>query len=105
MSEYPSGSLEDRKMLEAMPNDKLLDFLFLQVRNLWRVDGLYFLDIEKKSGTEAAATSTPPSGKRWLPSKQEASKKCFECQTTQSYQKLWTYFASQAGLWTNPSSQ
>jgi hypothetical protein len=35
MSEYPSGSLEDRKMLEAMPNDKLLDFLFLQVRNLW----------------------------------------------------------------------
>jgi len=55
MSEYPSGSLEDRKMLEAMPNDELLDFLFLQVRNLWRVDGLYFLGIEKKSGTEAAA--------------------------------------------------
>jgi hypothetical protein len=55
MSEYPSGSVGDRKMLEAMPNDKLLDFLFLQVRNLWRVDGLYFLGIEKKFGPEAAA--------------------------------------------------
>ena len=55
MSEYPSGSVEDRKMLETMPNSKLLDFFFLQVRNLWRVDGLYFLGIEKKFGIEAAA--------------------------------------------------
>jgi hypothetical protein len=55
VSEYPSGSVEDRKMLETMPNSKLLDFFFLQVRNLWRVDGLYFLGIEKKFGVEAAA--------------------------------------------------
>jgi hypothetical protein len=55
MSEYPSGSVEDRKMLETMPNNKLLNLLFLQVRNLWRVDGLYFLGIERKFGTEAAA--------------------------------------------------
>lgn len=55
MSEYPSGSVEDRKMLASMPVEKLLDYLFLQVRNLWRVDGLYFLGIEKKFGTEAAA--------------------------------------------------
>lgn len=55
MSEYPSGSVEDRKMLASMPVERLLDYLFLQVRNLWRVDGLYFLGIEKKSGTEAAA--------------------------------------------------
>jgi hypothetical protein len=55
VSEYPSGSVEDRKMLETMPNSKLLDFFFLQVRNLWRVDGLYFLGIEKKFGIEAAA--------------------------------------------------
>ena len=27
---------------------------FLQIRNLWRVDGLYFLGMEKKFGTEAA---------------------------------------------------
>lgn len=54
MSEYPLGSVEDRKMLASIPSEKLLDYLFLQVRNLWRVDGLYFLGIEKKFGTEAA---------------------------------------------------
>jgi hypothetical protein len=54
MSEYPSGSREDHKMLAKMPMEKLLDFFFLQIRNLWRVDGLYFLGIEKKFGTEAA---------------------------------------------------
>jgi hypothetical protein len=54
MGEYPAGSVEDRRMLEAMPTSRLLDYLFLQVRNLWRVDGLYFLGIEKKFGTEAA---------------------------------------------------
>lgn len=54
MSEYPLGSGEDREMLTAMPMEKLLDFFFLQIRNLWRVDGLYFLGIEAKFGTEAA---------------------------------------------------
>ena len=54
MSEYPLGSVEDRKMLASIPKERLLDCLFLQVRNLWRVDGLYFLGIEKKFGTEAA---------------------------------------------------
>ena len=55
MSEYPHGSVEDRKMLKSMTTDELLDVLFLHVRNLWRVDGLYFLGIEKKFGTETAA--------------------------------------------------
>jgi hypothetical protein len=54
MSEYPSGSVEDRKMLAGMPKEKLLDYFFLQIRNLWRVDGLYFLGIEKRFGTEGA---------------------------------------------------
>ena len=54
MSEYPPGSRKDREMLAKMPMEKLLDFFFLQIRNLWRVDGLYFLDMEKKFGTEAA---------------------------------------------------
>jgi hypothetical protein len=54
MSEYPLGSAEDRGMLAKMPIEKLLDFFFLQIRNLWRVDGLYFLGIEKKFDTEAA---------------------------------------------------
>lgn len=54
MSEYPPGSKEDRKMLAQMPEEQLLDCFFLQIRNLWRVDGLYFLGIEKRFGTEAA---------------------------------------------------
>jgi len=44
----------DREMLQVMPKDKLLDLFFLHVRNLWRVDGLYFLGIEEKFGTKAA---------------------------------------------------
>ena len=54
MSEYPPRSLEDREMLAKMPAERLLDYFFLQIRNIWRVDGLYFLGIEKKFGTEAA---------------------------------------------------
>lgn len=54
MSEYPSGSREDREILSKMPIERLLDVFFLQIRNLWRVDGLYFLGIEKAFGTEAA---------------------------------------------------
>jgi len=54
MSEYPPGSREDRKTVAEMPMEKLFDYFFLQIRNIWRVDGLYFLGIEKKSGTEAA---------------------------------------------------
>jgi hypothetical protein len=54
MSEYPPGNAEDRKMLAALSTEKLLDYFFLQIRNLWRVDGLYFLGIEKRFGTQAA---------------------------------------------------
>lgn len=45
---------KDRDMLEEMPKEKLLDLFFFHIRNLWRVDGLYFLGIEEKFGTEAA---------------------------------------------------
>jgi hypothetical protein len=54
MSGYPPGSAEDREALARMPLEKMLDFFFLQIRNLWRVDGLYFLGIERRFGTEAA---------------------------------------------------
>ncbi|MFP3984628.1 MAG: DUF6125 family protein [Candidatus Bathyarchaeia archaeon] len=53
MSAYPSGSMEDREILAEFPMEKLLDYFFLQIRNIWRVDGLYFLGIEKRFGTEA----------------------------------------------------
>jgi len=45
---------QDRKMLSSVPKHKLLDLFFLQIRNLWRIDGLYFLGIEKKFDTNAA---------------------------------------------------
>jgi len=54
MSEYPAGSFEDRETLATMCTADLLDHFFLQIRNVWRVDGLYFLEIEKKSGAQAA---------------------------------------------------
>ena len=54
MSDYPFGSVEERNMLRDLPIERLLDYFFLQIRNLWRVDGLYFLGIEDKFGTEAA---------------------------------------------------
>jgi len=50
-----NGSMEqDRQMLLSMPKEKLLDLFFMHIRNLWRVDGLYFLGIEERFGTEAA---------------------------------------------------
>lgn len=54
ISEYPFGSVEDREVLEKMPKEQLIDLFFLHIRNLWRVDGFYFLGIEKRFGTDAA---------------------------------------------------
>ncbi len=45
---------EDYEMLKSMPNETLLNLFHMHIRNLWRVDGLYFLGIEEKFGTEAA---------------------------------------------------
>ena len=45
---------EDREIVGKLSKQKIQDLFFLQVRNIWRVDGLYFLGIEDKFGTEAA---------------------------------------------------
>ena len=45
----------DTRMLLAYTPDKLLEIFFTHIRNVWRVDGLYFLGIEEKFGTQAAA--------------------------------------------------
>lgn len=45
---------EDSDFLAEMSKNKLIDLLMLHIRNLWRVDGLYFMGIEEKFGTEAA---------------------------------------------------
>lgn len=47
-------SEDDLEMLGKIPKERLLELFFLHIKNLWRVDGLYFLGIEGKFGTEAA---------------------------------------------------
>ncbi len=44
----------DRQKLMAMPKERLVDLMFAHIRNLWAVDGLYFLGIEERFGTEGA---------------------------------------------------
>ncbi len=45
---------EDYKMLKDLPVETLLELFNMHIKNIWRVDGLYFLGIEKEFGTEAA---------------------------------------------------
>jgi len=45
---------EDRKLISSIPKNKIDDFIFLHLRDLWAVDGLYYLGIEEKFGTEVA---------------------------------------------------
>lgn len=45
---------QDIEILSHLSKEKITDYIFMQLRNLWAVDGLYFLGIEKRFGTEAA---------------------------------------------------
>jgi Family of unknown function (DUF6125) len=45
---------DDVKLLSQLPKEKIPDYIFMQLRNLWAVDGLYFLGIEELYGTEVA---------------------------------------------------
>jgi hypothetical protein len=45
---------QDEKMLLGHPPEILMDLFFAHIRNIWRVDGLYFLGIEEKLGTDFA---------------------------------------------------
>jgi len=45
---------EDRKLISEIPREKLPDFIFHHLRDLWAVDGLYYIGIEEAFGTEAA---------------------------------------------------
>ena len=49
-----AGRKADTKMLVEIPREKIIELLFMQMRNLWAVDGLYYLGIEEKYGTEGA---------------------------------------------------
>ncbi len=48
------GREEDRKLIEDIPKEKLADFVFMHLRDMWAVDGLYYLFIEEAYGTEIA---------------------------------------------------
>ena len=45
---------EDRNLISKIPKDKMADFIFLHLRNMWAVDGLYYLGIEEDFETKAA---------------------------------------------------
>ncbi len=47
---------DDEKLLNQLPEEKIPEYIFMQLRNLWAIDGLYFLGIEEKDGTEAATS-------------------------------------------------
>jgi hypothetical protein len=44
----------DRDLFAEMDRERLLTYLNMQIRNIWRVDGLYFLGIEKRHGMDEA---------------------------------------------------
>jgi hypothetical protein len=45
---------EDVKLISLLPKEKIPEYIFMQLRNLWAADGLYFLGIEELNGTEVA---------------------------------------------------
>ncbi|MCC7572158.1 MAG: hypothetical protein KO464_02065 [Candidatus Methanofastidiosum sp.] len=45
---------DDMRMLSSLNEWELIDLLLFNIKNLWRVDGLYFLGIEERFGMEAA---------------------------------------------------
>jgi hypothetical protein len=45
---------QDKKNLSLLTKEGLYDFIFLHLRNLWAVDGLYYLNIEEEYGTAKA---------------------------------------------------
>ena len=45
---------KEKQLIEDIPKEKLADFIFTHLRNMWAVDGFYYLFIEEKYGTEIA---------------------------------------------------
>jgi len=45
---------KEKQLINDIPEDKLADFIFMHLRNMWAVDGFYYLFIEEKYGTKIA---------------------------------------------------
>ena len=54
MSEKILTYEEDFERLGKMDLKKLLELFMIQIKNIWRVDGLYFQGIEKRFGVDSA---------------------------------------------------
>lgn len=44
----------DKELIQELPKEKIADFIFLHLRDLWAVDGLYYMGIEERYGTKIA---------------------------------------------------
>ncbi len=44
----------DKKLISKIPRDVIADFILMHLRDMWAVDGLYYLGIEGKLGTKEA---------------------------------------------------
>lgn len=44
----------EEEVIKQIPEDKLADFIFMHLRDMWAVDGFYYLFIEEEYGTEVA---------------------------------------------------
>ena len=44
----------DEKLIKDIPKEKIADFVFMHLRDMWAVDGFYYMFIEEKYGTEVA---------------------------------------------------
>ena len=45
---------KEEQLIDEIPEEKLADFIFMHLRDMWAVDGFYYLFIEEKYGTEVA---------------------------------------------------
>ena len=45
---------KEEELIKNIPQDKLADFIFMHLRDMWAVDGFYYLFIEEEYGTEVA---------------------------------------------------
>jgi len=45
---------DDVTILSHLSKEKIPEYIFMQLQNLWAADGLYFLGIEERYGTEVA---------------------------------------------------
>ena len=54
MTEDTSAKKLHREYLMNMPKEQLVELMFTHLRNMWSVDGLYFIGIEDMFGTKPA---------------------------------------------------